>query len=305
MVIDRIFQILEYKGISKNRFYKDTGLSNGFLDKVKDIGVSKIEYILNSYPEINIEWLMTGKGPMLKESNSDNSHLEQENWIVNRPISPYESGKHSYSSLLRVGLRIDEITGILNISHEDFAKSINYDYLSLMEIISGKKPAPSELLDKIANRYPQIDKLWLYTGNGKPVTELKPIPLIPLEAVAGFGNGHTDQIMLYDTEKYIIPEFRDLEIEFLIRMKGNSMTPKYNSGDILGCKKLPMETFFQWGKVYVLDTVQGSLVKRVFKSDQPGYITCVSDNINYPPFELEFDTQVHAIAIVLGVIGFE
>lgn len=131
------------------------------------------------------------------------------------------------------------------------------------------------------------------------------IPLIPIDAMAGFGNGHTLQVMEYDTDRYIIPEFTELNVEFLIRMKGSSMLPKYNSGDILGCRRLPMDTFFQWNKVYVIDTIQGALVKRVHKSEKQGYITCVSDNENYPPFELNFDTDVNAIAIVLGVIRLE
>lgn len=66
MIVDRILQIIEYKGINKNKFYKETGLSNGFLDKVKDIGGNKIELILSSYPEIDPGWLITGKGNMIK-----------------------------------------------------------------------------------------------------------------------------------------------------------------------------------------------------------------------------------------------
>jgi len=64
MIINRILQIIEYKGINKRKFYIETGLSNGFLDKVKDIGGSKIEQILITYPEINPEWLLTGNGNM-------------------------------------------------------------------------------------------------------------------------------------------------------------------------------------------------------------------------------------------------
>ena len=70
-VIDRILDIIEYKGINKRKFYIETGLSNGFLDKVKDIGVSKLELISNTYPEINIEWLITGKGNKIKDQNID------------------------------------------------------------------------------------------------------------------------------------------------------------------------------------------------------------------------------------------
>lgn len=66
MIVDRILQLIEFKGINKSRFYKETGLSNGFLDKVKDIGASKIEDILNTYDDINPEWLLTGKGYMIK-----------------------------------------------------------------------------------------------------------------------------------------------------------------------------------------------------------------------------------------------
>jgi hypothetical protein len=67
MVTDRILKIIELYCENKSQFYKKTGLSNGFLDKVKDIGVSKLEYILKAYPDINPEWLLTGKGSMLKE----------------------------------------------------------------------------------------------------------------------------------------------------------------------------------------------------------------------------------------------
>lgn len=67
MIIDRILQIIDFKGINKNKFYKEAGLSNGFLDKVrKDIGSSKMEQILKAYPEINPDWFLTGEGNMLK-----------------------------------------------------------------------------------------------------------------------------------------------------------------------------------------------------------------------------------------------
>lgn len=71
MIVARILQIIKYKGINKRKFYIETGLSNGFLDKVKDIGVSKIDHILHAYPEISVIWLITGRGKMLLNSVSD------------------------------------------------------------------------------------------------------------------------------------------------------------------------------------------------------------------------------------------
>lgn len=75
-MIERILQIIDFKSISKNQFYKETGLSNGFLDKVKDIGVSKLELILKTYPEINPEFIIFGKGSMFK--NEENLSVIQE-----------------------------------------------------------------------------------------------------------------------------------------------------------------------------------------------------------------------------------
>lgn len=65
--IQRIVQFIEYKGISKYKFYQETGLSNGFLDKGENMGSDKCEKILYTYPDINPEWLLTGRGSMLKE----------------------------------------------------------------------------------------------------------------------------------------------------------------------------------------------------------------------------------------------
>jgi phage repressor protein C with HTH and peptisase S24 domain len=91
MIIDRILQLIKYKGINKRKFYIETGLSNGFLDKVRDIGVSKIEHILNVYPEISAEWLLLGRGNMLlkpvgfeEESQIGNNIIQEPNPVYNK-----------------------------------------------------------------------------------------------------------------------------------------------------------------------------------------------------------------------------
>lgn len=65
-IVDRICKYLDVKGITRYRFYKDTGLSNGFLDKKGNIGSDKCERIIYLYPDINPEWLLTGQGEMLR-----------------------------------------------------------------------------------------------------------------------------------------------------------------------------------------------------------------------------------------------
>ena len=130
------------------------------------------------------------------------------------------------------------------------------------------------------------------------------IPLIPIDAMAGFGTGAV-QVMHYDTSQYIVPEFSELNVDFMIRVKGSSMVPKYNSGDLVACKKLVItDIFFQWNKVYVLDTEQGALIKRVKKGSRDNYILLISDNQNYDQFELHL-SKIFAVALVVGVIRLE
>src|SRR5690606_9007625 len=107
----------------------------------------------------------------------------------------------------------------------------------------------------------------------QPVNGKKPegLPLISIDAMAGWGQGDS-KVMDYEANRYVIPEFDELQVDFLIRVKGESMYPHYNSGDVVACKKVPTDTFFQWNKVYVLDTVQGALIKRIKKSEEKSHI---------------------------------
>lgn len=67
---ERILQFIDYKGFSKRKFYAETGLSNGILDKTSGLSVETLEKIYSVFPEINLEWLITGKGSMLKEEKN-------------------------------------------------------------------------------------------------------------------------------------------------------------------------------------------------------------------------------------------
>lgn len=66
---ERIIQYLKIKGISKNKFYITTGVSNGTLDKKSGLTGDSIEKFYSIYDDVNPEWLLTGKGNMLKDSN--------------------------------------------------------------------------------------------------------------------------------------------------------------------------------------------------------------------------------------------
>ena len=155
------------------------------------------------------------------------------------------------------------------------------------------------------NEEPILKETPLYYGGMNESTG-KSFPLIPIEAVAGFPDDDNDGITYADCEQYTVPEFEKCGCEFVIRVSGSSMYPKYSNGDVLACKKIKDILFFQWGKVYVIDSSQGALVKRVFEdTGNPDNILLVSDNKeNYPPFSMP-KNDIRSLSIVLGVIRME
>ncbi|WP_278996667.1 LexA family transcriptional regulator [Prevotella disiens] len=130
----------------------------------------------------------------------------------------------------------------------------------------------------------------------------KGIPLIPLHAMAGVLRGEVS-VLDYECEQYIVPAFKGAD--FLIPVKGNSMNPTYQSGDIVACQRTPMSSvFFQWNKPYVLDTAQGAIIKRVRPGQDEEHVQIVSDNTDYLPFELH-KSEIYAVALVIGIIRLE
>lgn len=85
-----ILQYLDYKGISKADFCRQTGFSyENFKGKSlkSDIGGAVLGKIITIYSDISPEWLLTGEGSMLKTDNptepSDAPPLNTENAALN------------------------------------------------------------------------------------------------------------------------------------------------------------------------------------------------------------------------------
>ncbi|MEI7488506.1 MAG: hypothetical protein WCJ72_14070, partial [Chryseobacterium sp.] len=67
---ERILYYTDNKGLPKEKFFENLGTTYGnFKGKAKQqaLGSDIIERIIANYSDVNIEWLLTGKGSMLKQ----------------------------------------------------------------------------------------------------------------------------------------------------------------------------------------------------------------------------------------------
>lgn len=204
------------------------------------------------------------------------------------------------------------------LNKEDFFRKINMTSANFRGNAQ-KTPLNSTAIENIFRVIPEINLQWLLTGSGEPLVQhsivqeprseygksehVALIPLLPVEAIAGFGSGNWAITESDIQDKYLVPDFN--KIDFMIRVKGSSMYPKYSSGDIVACKKLQQESFIQWNKTHVISTKeQGIMVKRIRKSDSDDCYLLVSDNKDYPPFDVP-KNEITGIAIVIGTIRLE
>ena len=197
----------------------------------------------------------------------------------------------------------------------EMARKTNVPQPILNNIVANRLSKPStENLSRIANSIELLNTGWLLTGEGEMLRtatddsaadKQKALPLIPFEALAGYLSTDNEGVRLEDCERYVIPEFDRRGAEFIIRVSGSSMYPKYSNGDLLGCKKIENILFFQWGKIYVLDTSQGALVKRVYEHENKDFVMLVSDNKDvYPPFPIP-KSDIRSLSIVVGGVRLE
>lgn len=213
--------------------------------------------------------------------------------------------------------RIQEIASKEGITIGALERTIGASKGVLSRAINNGTDIQSKWIQIIVENYPRYSTTWLLTGKGdmlsrEHLTQLpvatktenpgEGIPLIPISAMAGaLTDEHT--ILEYECERYVVPMFRGAD--FLIPVKGSSMYPKYSSGDIVACQRVAMtDLFFQWNKVYVIDTNQGALIKRIKPGSDKEHVLIVSDNEKYDAFELPY-SAIRAVALVIGVIRLE
>lgn len=149
-----------------------------------------------------------------------------------------------------------------------------------------------------ANEQTIVNSVLNNSGAEKQETKIETRPRIPYTAAAGSLTSAVEGITSDQCEHIprinIFPEY-----DFTIIIKGDSMEPKYEGGDEVACKRIDSTSFIQWGKVHVLDTAQGILIKRTYEDGDK--IRCVSYNPEYPDFSID-KSEIYSMSLVVGLV---
>lgn len=151
----------------------------------------------------------------------------------------------------------------------------------------------AKVMQVIKSKFPDVNTEWILTGTGPMFigenaserVEVNQIPLLPISAQGGSLTDFEAQVMEYDCEKIISP-IRDAQLA--VPVTGDSMSPEYPSGCRVLVRKINERAFIEWGRTYVLDTVNGTVVKNIYPcKDDDDKIVCRSVNPNFSDFEID------------------
>ena len=166
-----------------------------------------------------------------------------------------------------------------------------------------------EVWDEVREKIdPQVNPEWIEKGIGEMRLPVTPdltgmlIPLLPISAMGGSLSDFEATVMEYDCEKVLSPV---KGATLAITVTGDSMSPEYPNGCKVFIKKIDDKAFIDWGETFVLDTVNGVVIKNVLpcKIDSK-QVTCHSVNPNYPDFNV-FKVDIRGWYRVLAVIALK
>lgn len=186
---------------------------------------------------------------------------------------------------------------------------------------SGKSDLGYKTIDKILDKYQDINKVWLLTGEGemlksdagKSTEDSQTGKLIPFyDAEAAAGTQYSMDMLPSRPVGMIEIGSVLRDSESAIRVYGNSMVPNYPAGCVIGLK-LHTDSFIEPGRVYVVETRDNRYLKRLYYTKDKKSFHCLSDNtmkyedgprkgeLYYQDFEIPID-EVVRLHRVVGVI---
>lgn len=268
---ERLKEAMELNSMSNYKLAKATGLSpstiSNWLSGTTTPDSTKLE-LVSLHLNCNTDWLLTGNG--FRSYKSEGIYCETEEEVITQLRLSIAD------NILTNKILLKEIENRFDID-ESYIKDLIYNFDSITDV---DVPLLKDILNFTANKDAQTR------------------PRIPYTAAAGTLSGTMSGVTVKDCEQMpLIQQFP--AYDFTMFIKGDSMAPKYESGDEIACRRIDQSRFIQWGKPHVLDTAQGIIVKRIY--DDGDRIRCVSYNPDYADFSIPKE-DIYSMSLVVGAL---
>lgn len=329
-----VYNYLVLKGLFRTQYefaeildINNTNLSSAMNGNEKYLSDSLFHKINATFPEVSLEWLLSGVGSMLTvDSSVVNSYTEFKN---------------------NINQRIVEVVNFLIFSkavlnQQDLSQKLGYNASSFSQIINGHTPVSDRFINKIISFAPYINAKWLVTGDGamfselpetlcsygalnktddetdvnvdlsvmpaevveeirKEIMEEEAVPIVPPEIAAKaeadirkYVNDNVGELELFD------PRTLTVAVDVAERVHTTSMLPTFVPGDIVFIRFLKDKTKIIDGRTYYFDTRTRPTMIRIVKLLPDGNLRLIAQNPRFGDIITDFNDIIN-IAEIKGL----
>lgn len=204
----------------------------------------------------------------------------------------------------KISERLKQLRNTTGMGPKAFYEPMNRNVSNYVAIESGKRPLGPRLAKEVADYY-HVNLEWLQTGEGEMFLEAsdtdsglmesdgKGVPFFNVNlAEISFG----EYGVLGEAPEYYV-NFRPFnDCDAYLPIYGDSMYPKYASGEIIAIREIRNFDVLQWGEAYLVVTDERAnhmtTVKLIFEHPDAKKIILRSSNPNF-----KGDTVIHRDSI--------
>ena len=172
----------------------------------------------------------------------------------------------------------------LCVTKKEFAALLGVNDKGLSSAMNGDRKNLTDSLVKKVQLFASANELDRMEEGQTPQAES--VLVIPYGARGGTIGDFVDGVREFDCEKVLSPI---KGADYAMEVTGDSMSPDFPSGSRILIKKVDETAFIAWNEVYVLDTPNGAVIKRIRRTEDPAVVECVSINPAYQPYRIDRD----------------
>lgn len=291
---ERLFKFIYYTGNSARAFEKKIGKYCNAVDKFKNLDKKWRAILEDFFPELNLDWLETGKGEMI------DFEILRDRDIKSR-LMYFLSQQYDATGKPLTISNFERTLGLSTGSVYKLKENTIQDWFKV----------------KLGTYYPDLNIDWLESGQGEMYGTNSPttiynrnkkkntfLPLIPNFEVYDKIMDKNPESIYTECMTISVPLFFAKGAELLVQIHGESMDPRYPDGTLLALRKVYSTKSLHWGEMYVLDTPDGYVAKKIMPiAEDEDSVLCVSENSElYPPFKIKRENIRRYYAVVGGFI---
>ena len=199
------------------------------------------------------------------------------------------SGKELKEKLQAAGINLAELS-----------RKMGYKTDQNLHSVLGAKEMSSGVIERMAEATGKPIG-WFYGKEeaAAPVSPVEPdtVPLLPIFAQAGSLTGWSEGIEEAKCERVISPV---KDIDMAVHIYGESMYPDIPNGSVVYVRRVSGR-IIEWGRAYILDTVDGPVLKYLTPGADDEHIRCQSANHDpkFAPFEVQKEDILGMYKVVM------